>query len=190
MTRQKKSRNPGVAPNKSAKDADKKKLLETSDKKPKKHSGKKAGNRQQEARKKPKTLGAAVSTQDPRIGSKKPIDLGVKVTKPNLSPTNKKQVERPLAAIKIIDNSDDLAQQLDDIENDSVLQKIINKQDAEQPLTETEVDYFNDKMEQHRLLSEKLGLDDDDNEEDINSAEENDDALWDKLDNNNLSEFD
>ena len=79
------------------------KLDKAQNKKPKKKTGKPAGTRQQEAMKKAKPKASNQATKDPRIGSKKPIDLGIKVTSP--SPKKKVKTAQAIAPIKVIDES-------------------------------------------------------------------------------------
>ncbi|WP_206482967.1 Der GTPase-activating protein YihI [Thalassotalea sp. G2M2-11] len=187
MTRKKKSRKPGVAPV-SAKKDDKTSI--SHDKKPKKHKGKKSGSRQLEASNKKQTSDTSASKKDPRIGSQKPIVL-TKATQPqNKSVKAAKTPENKVAPIKVVDNSEALKQELYAIEDDQQLQSIIAKQEQEIALTEQEVDYFNEKMDRHQWLTTQLGWDE---EEDITEAapksDTDEDALWDKLDNNHLTDY-
>ncbi|WP_448565039.1 Der GTPase-activating protein YihI [Thalassotalea ganghwensis] len=190
MTRKKKSRKPGLAPLSASKDD--KKIANVADKKPKKHKGKVSGNRQKEALKTNKNQPSAKTNKDPRIGSKKPIVLGneLNTTKAKTkTPAKKKVEEKPLAAIRVVDNQNELHQELEAIENDSKLQEILSKQEDDIILTEDEVDYFNEKMERHQAISEQLGLD----QEEALDVEQSDaldeEALWDKLDKTNLSDY-
>ena len=65
------------------------------------------------------------------------------------------------------------------------------KQEDDIALTEQEVDYYNEKMERHQVLSAELGLDDADEESESYEPNSNDseDDLWDKLDRPNFSDF-
>ena len=187
MARTKKSRKPGSAP--TAKPKLSKVELANVEKRVRKKVGKKPGNRQQEAR---PIIGAGQNdkqNKDPRIGSKKPIDLGgtVKITvpKPN-KPIKTKQ--DPIAAIRRV--ADDLAhveltlaQQLANIEADEPLQVILNKQEEALELTQEEVNYFNDMMERHQQISAQL---DDEEEDTSQGGATSEEDLWDKLDNSSL----
>jgi len=192
MTRKKKSRKPGVAPVSASKD-DKKKALLTTDKKPKKHKGKKSGNRQQEAVKKTKQTNVTSVKKDARIGSKKPIELKKLVTEPAKQTKTSSTKPSSIAAVHIIEsdtieNKEALEQEIFAIEDDNTLQAIIDKQEQELPLTESEVDYFNEKMDRHQELKEQLGWNDEEATE-IEPKDTDEDALWDKLDSTDFSEF-
>ena len=82
-------------------------------------------------------------------------------------------------------------QELDAIEQDETLQSILAKQEDDIALTEQEVDYYNDKMERHQVLSAELGLDEDDDasDSDESNSSDSEDDLWDKLDRPNFSNF-
>jgi len=193
MSRSKKSRKAGIGSNGIVKDENKKeKEIAPHSKKPKNKSGKQAGNRQQEAFNSGKQQVQKTNT-DPRIGSKKPIDLGVPA-KETTQPFKAKDKSKasPIAAIRVIEPEQSLEDELYAIEDDNQLQAIISKQDEDIELSEVEVNYFNEKMERHQELRELLGLSDEDDEELENtdknkSNSEND--LWDKLDNNDLSDY-
>ena len=201
MTRSKKSRKPGVGSSGAVKD-DNKKTLVSKDKKPKKRTGKKPGNRQQEALKKSKNKQIPVGNKDPRIGSKKPIVLGAASSANSAKASQgqktavKKQPETAIAGIRVLATSTPneqqiLQQELMAIEQDEQLQNIIEKQEAGLELSPAEVDFYNDKLARHQEISDLLGEQDEQLAEpsDANSSNELlDDDLWDKLDND-LSEF-
>ncbi|SEL49736.1 hypothetical protein SAMN05216262_11253 [Colwellia chukchiensis] len=193
MSRTKKSRKPGTGSIGMLKD-DKKKLAQPAPRKAKKKKGKEAGNRQKEAQQKSDKNTHASANKDPRIGNKTPIDLG----KPSRTPSNTKtdkskektQANSPIAAIRTAEPVASLAEQLRAIEQDSKLLEIIEKQDTNTALTSIEVDYFNDLMTQHEKLSQLLGLDDENDAEAADMHQPtSEDALWDKLDQSDLSKF-
>lgn len=197
MSRTKKSRKPGSAP--TAKPKLSKAELANVEKRVRKKTGKKPGNRQQEARQVSGDKQNTNQKKDPRIGSKKPIDLGVasSSTKTQTSTTKQKKSTKtgvdPIAAIRRVDSSGgalSLAQQLANIEADERLQIILEKQEEELPLTQDEVNYFNDMMERHQQISDQLG-DDEDNDagEELQTNQRNkfsEDDLWDKLDSSSV----
>lgn len=190
MSRTKKSRKPGGAP--TAKPKLSKVELAKVEQRVRKKTGKKPGNRQQEALLDKSSDQNTNKNQDPRIGSKKLIDLGggVKLTKPAAKAIKPKQ--SPLAAIRPVNVSNDsteltLAQELANIEADEKLQVILGKQEDEISLTKEEVDYFNNLMDRHQQISDQLGNDEE--EEEINRPKvKSEDDLWDKLDNSSLSD--
>ncbi len=184
MSRTKKSRKPGSAP--TAKPKLSKVELANVEKRVRKKTGKKPGNRQQEAQPIKDFAKNANQAKDPRIGSKKPIDLGGTV-KPT-QPKSNKPKQDPIAAIRTVgnDNADvevSLAQELANIEADERLQAILAKQDDELALTEQEVDYFNEMMERHQLLTEQLDGENEESADTASSSKNSEDDLWDKLDN-------
>ena len=196
MSRSKKSRKPGrgsigILKDDKKKD-DKKKELVRTDKKPKKQTGNKPGNRQEEAKKNDSGQQGNTGNRDPRIGSKTPIVLGKAPATPM---TKKAKVKRaPIAAIRDVNPEKELEQKLEQeiyaIEEDQQLQSILAKQEDDIALTESEVDYFNEKMERHQEIREALGWDDDEEEESApTKAASSEDELWDKFDNSDLSEF-
>ena len=197
MTRSRKSRKPGVGSIGLPKD-DKKKSIVVSDKKPKKKTGKKPGNRQQEATNQQKNNTDSLNKKDPRIGSKKAIDLGLPKTKQPAKSKSLKNKPSPIAAICEVEqptlDQSALEQEIYAIEDDQTLQSILEKQESDTGLTKDEVDYFNKKMTRHQQLREQLGWSDDE-EDNVDESESSqtqpsdEDDLWDKLDNNDFSEF-
>ncbi|SET22006.1 Der GTPase-activating protein YihI [Thalassotalea agarivorans] len=182
MTRKKKSRKPGAGSSGVVK-ASTLDVRITKDKKPKKKTGKPAGTRQLEGQQKAKPTQTAQGNKDARVGSKKPIDLGI----PNVqvkAPKKAKQVDSPIAKIKVVDTGPSIQAQLDAIEQDPRLLDILDKQEQDISLSEQEVDLYNELMEQHEQLSAQLTP-----EEDAQDTELSEDDLWDKLDNDDLSRF-
>jgi ribosome assembly protein YihI (activator of Der GTPase) len=195
MSRSKKSRKPGTGSIGIVKDEKKKeKEVATHSRKPKNKSGKQPGNRQQEAFNSGDKPSAQTLNKDPRIGSKKLIDLGAPTKKPPQQFKAKSKVKAdtsPIAAIRVIEPETPLEDELYAIEDDAQLQVILNKQDDDIELTEVEINYFNEKMARHQTLRELLGLSDEDDEDDDNKATKSnsEDDLWDKLDNSDLSDY-
>jgi len=186
MSRSKKSRKPGSAPRAQPKLS--KVELANVEKRVRKKTGKKPGNRQQEAMTEKKTDQQSSENKDPRIGSKKPIELGGAVTQAKIKPVKApKSKQAPIAAIRVVNSEEtqSVEQELANIEADERLQAILAKQEAEIALTEEEVDYFNELMERHQQLTEQIA---EDEQPEISSTNGADSAeeLWDKLDNSSL----
>lgn len=194
MSRTKKSRKPGGAPTAKAKLS--KVELAKVEKRVRKKTGKKPGNRQQEA----KSVTAADQSnnlkKDPRIGSKKPIELGGSNNRTQNSSSDHKITNsiknnpEPIAALRSVnqaevDQSISLSQALANIESDEQLQIIIEKQEEGIALTEDEVEYFNTMMEQHEKISEQLG---DEVQKPTSVSSSSEDDLWDKLDNSSFTD--
>lgn len=188
MSRTKKSRKPGGAP--TAKPKLSKVELAKVEQRVRKKTGKKPGNRQQEGQLDNRAEQKTNQNKDPRVGSKKPIDLGgsVKIAQKPASNKAKKSSQDPIAAIRVVNKAQvglSLAQELANIEADERLQVILAKQEDELELTEEEVNYFNNLMERHQEISAQL---DDPEEETIQSKVKSEDDLWDKLDNSSFSD--
>lgn len=199
MSRSKKSRKPGGAP--TAKPKLSKQELAKVEKRTRKTTGKVAGNRQKEALQEKTNGQQQGAKKDPRLGNKTPIALGNIVEKAEKSKQVKaqknSQAPAAIASIRYVENAEQelpvnnalsAGQQLDAIEQDETLQSILAKQEDDIALTEQEVNYYNDMMERHQALSTELGLEDDEPSDETtdNGSEE---ELWDKLDNNDLSDF-
>lgn len=194
MSRKKKSRKPGIAPI-SANTEDRKKAKEPSEKRVKKKHGKAPGNRQKEAAPKKDQQAQSTQVKDPRLGSKKPILL-TKAQPINAKPVEQKKPKpSPIAAIRKVDSSNADKEELLAIESDPQILAILEKQEEDIALTESEIDYFNEKMDRHHILREKLGISDDDEEDEHTENKQSkrsatdEDALWDKLDNTDFSDF-
>lgn len=213
MSRSKKSRKPGGAP--TAKPKLSKQELEKVEKRIRKSTGKVAGNRQKEAMPVQADSNNNNANKDPRLGNKTPIVLGKLITKEEKAKAEKlkqskaKQNSEKLAAIasvRFVENNDveppltqDISsnqaltpeQELDAIEQDEMLQSILAKQEDDVALTEQDVNYYNDMMERHQVLSAELGLDEEDDSIDSDEASHSDseDDLWDKLDRPGFSDF-
>ena len=201
MSRSKKSRKPGGAP--TAKPKLSKQELANVEKRTRKTTGKVAGNRQKEAMPEQTDSNQQGANKDPRLGNKTPIVLGKIITKAEKAKQAKakqaSQKSAPIASIRFVEDTVventvvELSpeQELDAIEQDETLQSILAKQEDDIALTEQEVDYYNDKMERHQVLSAELGLDEDDDasDSDESNSSDSEENLWDKLDRPNFSNF-
>jgi ribosome assembly protein YihI (activator of Der GTPase) len=194
MARTKKSRKPGGAP--TAKPKLSKVELASVEKRLRKKNGNKPGNRQQEAMLTKNPDQQSDKHKDPRIGNKTPIDLGGSAVQEKKKPAKVvKTKQDPIAAIRLVNAEQeqsaaeeivDIAQELENIEADERLQTILAKQEQELSLTEEDVDYFNELMDRHQQLSEKLDEDEEPEDEATNIGALSEEDLWDKLDNSSL----
>jgi len=188
MTRSRKSRKPGVGSSGAPKPKLDKATLAQVEKRLKKKNGKVAGNRQLEASQDKKPTAENKQNKDPRLGNKTPIVL----TKSSAQPVAKTKPakQKPIAEVRAVEPSQAQTQQqrLINIEQDEKLLAIVAKQDEEQPLTDTEIDYFNNLMDEHARLSDALGLTEED-EEPTKKGAFSEDELWDKLDSSDFSAF-
>jgi hypothetical protein len=191
MSRIKKSRKPKAARIATPAKTESKKIVLTHDRKPKKHTGQKPGNRQQEGLVKSRAEQPA-QAKDPRVGSKKPIDLGKPVAIKNQATDKpRKSKPTPIAKVTKVDNLAQYEAELEALESDERLLAIVAKQEDDIELTEVEIDYFNEKMDRHQQLQTLLGIEEenDELESSLNSDDDSDDSLWQRFDNNDLSKF-
>ena len=106
-----------------------------------------------------------------------------------------KTKQDPIAAIRVVNAEaeqdsvqelEPLAQELENIEADERLQTILAKQEEALALTEQEVDYFNQMMDRHQKLTEKLAENEQPENELSSGNASSEEDLWDKLDNSSL----
>ncbi|MGJ8694445.1 MAG: Der GTPase-activating protein YihI [Thalassotalea sp.] len=189
MTRSKKSRKPGVGSS-GARKSDDEKLISLKDKRIRKKNGNSPGTRQTIANQNKQSTDST-QAKDPRLGSKKLIDLGKPVDKVALKKPKVAAVAE-IAKVRPVNQEPDLYQELQAIEDDALLQEILQKQDAEQELTEAEVDHFNTLMERHEVIRDKLGLTDEDEEDEIVDKKQSlsEDDLWEKFNSTEFNEKD
>jgi len=196
MSRSKKSRKPGGAP--TAKPKLSKQELANVEKRIRKTTGKVAGNRQKEAVQNQADNKQQGGNKDPRLGNKTPIVLGNVVAKQDKSTQVKtkqnSEKSSAIASVRFVENTVvelSAEQEIDAIEQDELLQNILAKQEDDIALTEEEVDYYNEKMERHQVLSAELGLDegDDNSDSDESTSSDSEDELWSKLDRPDFSDF-
>ena len=196
ISRSKKSRKPGGAP--TAKPKLSKQELATVEKRIRKSTGKVAGNRQKEAMQDQADNKQQSGNKDPRLGNKTPIVLGKVVAKQDkpkqLKTKQNSDKSSAIASVRFVEDTVvelSAEQEIDAIEQDELLQNILAKQEDDIELTEQEVDYYNEKMERHQVLSAELGLDEDEdtNDNDLSTGSDSEDELWDKLDRLDFSDF-
>lgn len=118
--------------------------------KPKKTKGNVAGSRQTVAEQ--TTTQGQKQKRDPRIGSKKPIDLKRHLSKELPKATAKPKFKTP-------------RQELNAIEDDQKLQDLLDKQETK-ALTKTESDYVTAQLARHKVLCDLLGISLEENVED------------------------
>ncbi|MER2491141.1 Der GTPase-activating protein YihI [Catenovulum sediminis] len=120
------------------------------------------------------TAEQSTTQKDPRLGSKKPIDLSatdkpkteIKDVSPQIKITKNKPQE---------DQSDNWWTELEEIEQNDELQALLNRLDQGEDLTAHELAFFNKKMARHAWLAEKLGIEEIDEDEALLDAFENSD---------------
>lgn len=115
---------------------------------PKKHTGKPAGSRHNEAL--VKDTPGSKQNKDPRLGSKKAVPLTVEA-----------KLEKPKATIKALSP----AQELQSIEDDTRLSQLLDRLDKGESLSRNDKLYTKIKLARHQELCDLLGIVDDDTED-------------------------
>lgn len=152
----------------------------------KKRKGLSSGSRTAEVQDKKKGNGGARKNQDPRVGSKKPIQLvaaptpvaqpaPVKVKKP------KPVVVEPVAPVMTFE------QELDLLENDARLSALLVRLDNDEVLSQDDQDYVDERVERHQFLLAELGYDEEDFDDDEYDEDEWDEDMMAQLDAQSLA---
>ncbi|WP_371375248.1 Der GTPase-activating protein YihI [Thalassotalea aquiviva] len=154
-----------------------------------KSTGNKAGSRQQVVQSKTDQNQSSQS-KDPRIGSKKPIDLGVQtiVEKPKNQSSKVQTKQSSVAKVYVQDNTEALEQELLAIENNMELHALSERSEAGEELTNDEKDYLESNLARYQQLLAQLNLEQDD-DEDTDTDVDSEDDMWDKLDSYNFDDY-
>ncbi|MCF6438513.1 GTPase-activating protein [Pseudoalteromonas luteoviolacea] len=136
----------------------------------KKNKGNKAGSRNaQEAKIEVKSQ---TGTQtDPRAGSKKKIALTPEVQTPKAEPQMKRHLTPQATLSKANEPELTLEQELQQLENDERLMKLLERHERGELLTGKDAKFFNRAIARHQELCEILGIDDEFEEEDMIEAD-------------------
>lgn len=186
MTRQRKSRKPGALGAKSQpKNLREHKGADTAPKPPK-SKGKPPGNRHSIETEKPKSSGGSAQERDPRVGSKRKIELQVpseKTVKSKPPVAAKVTAKAPTAAPAAKVDPENISQAEDEfarLENDPRLQDLLAQMDAGDDISKQDSAWVEAQLDRYRQLADELGIDVDEVED-----EEDDDDLepWKKFDN-------
>ncbi len=125
-------------------------------KRQKKHRGHSAGSRANGGSQAQGGKGSA-QPKDPRIGSKKPVALGVTETPAAKPKQHKPKSEKPMLTPQA---------ELDMLENDERLDALLERLEEGEKLTAEEQTWVNAKLDRIDALMEELGIAYDDDEED------------------------
>ncbi|MGI8474172.1 Der GTPase-activating protein YihI [Pectobacterium sp. PL64] len=134
-------------------------------KKDKKHRGNASGSRTQEKASNDQRSGQRKAV-DPRIGSKKPVQLGVldsAVAKPKPKSKPSEPVEKVVAAKPTMS----LEEELEMLENDARLDALLDRLDSGETLSAKDQSWVDETLDRIDILMEELGIElgDDDEEE-------------------------
>lgn len=130
-------------------------------KRQKKHSGHSAGSRATGGAQE-KGAKSTGQPKDPRIGSKKPIALGVTDVAP-VKKQHKPKSEKPMLTPQA---------ELDLLENDERLDALLERIEEGETLSAEEQTWVNDKLDRIDALMEELGISYDDDEEDEDKGDD------------------
>jgi ribosome assembly protein YihI (activator of Der GTPase) len=126
------------------------KAVREQEKRIRKPKGKPAGSRHNDVSAK-KENNHGKSAKDPRIGSKKPVQLIAD------SKTKKAEPKKRYATPQ---------KELEAIEADQKLMDLLDRQDNDETLTYEERDYVNTKLDRHKVLCDLLGISEDSENDD------------------------
>ncbi|KFF70197.1 Der GTPase-activating protein YihI [Pectobacterium brasiliense] len=134
-------------------------------KKDKKHRGNASGSRTQEKASNDQRSGQRKAV-DPRIGSKKPVQLGVldsAVAKPKPKSKPSEPVEKVVAAKPTMSPEEELEM----LENDARLDALLDRLDSGETLSAKDQSWVDETLDRIDILMEELGIElgDDDEEE-------------------------
>ncbi|AOR63178.1 Der GTPase-activating protein YihI [Pectobacterium wasabiae] len=135
-------------------------------KRDKKRRGHAAGSRTQEKSSTDQNSGQR-KVADPRIGSKKPVQLGVldsAIAKPKSKPKSSEPVEKVVAAKPTMSPEEELTM----LENDTRLDALLDRLDSGETLSAKDQSWVDETLDRIDILMEELGIelgDDDDEEE-------------------------
>ncbi len=158
MSRKKKSRKiPSNGPVRLSKD----KLQEMralKEQRVKKYKGAKPGSRNALDALQPETKSNNSQNKDKRVGSKKPVPLVAKAPEPVVE---LKRNLKPQAELKKVSEPElTPEQELEALENDERLLKLVERHEQGEMLTGKDAKYFNSRIDRHQVLCELLGIED------------------------------
>ena len=178
MTRQKKNRKPGILGVKSQ-PKDLREQRTGTAKKAQKTKGKPAGNRHNIEAEVPKNAGQTEGHKDPRVGSKRKVDLQMPESKPaETRPIVSKATAKAPAAEPVPVSQSvtiDMAQAEDEfakLENDPRLQDLLAQLDAGDALSAEDSRWVETQLDRYRQLANELGIDMDELDEDTEDEDE------------------
>ncbi|QBY04450.1 hypothetical protein E2K93_08625 [Thalassotalea sp. HSM 43] len=195
MARSKKSRKEGALmkklnlkrPEKAEKEQRKRKM-----------TGNKAGTRQNVAKNNTEAT-VDSSNKDPRLGSKKAIDLGIKVK--SEKPQAKKAAVAPIAPVRVVDDapqSNDVAtseavmqayeQELHNLENNEQLMLISALVESGEDISPEQMDMLDKAQSRYQELMDLLGYEQPEQDDEL-ADDDDDEALWDRLDDSDFSDY-
>jgi ribosome assembly protein YihI (activator of Der GTPase) len=98
-------------------------------------------------------------SRDKRVGSKKPVPLIANVVEPKVE--MKRNLRPAVELKKVMQPEQTPEQELEALENDERLLKLVERHEAGDLLTGKDAKYFNSRIDRHQALCELLGIEDD-----------------------------
>ncbi|WP_282130252.1 Der GTPase-activating protein YihI [Pseudoalteromonas aliena] len=102
-------------------------------------------------------------SRDKRIGSKKPVPLVATAVEPKVE--MKRNLKPTIELKKVVQPEFTPEQELEALENDVRLLKLVERHEGGELLTGKDAKYFNSRIARHQVLCELLGLEDEDEPE-------------------------
>ncbi|AOT06651.1 Der GTPase-activating protein YihI [Pseudoalteromonas luteoviolacea] len=170
MTRKKKSRKLGENGTPRLSKEKLRELRALKEQRTKKNKGNKAGTRNAQEAKIEATSQSGVK-KDPRAGSKKKIALTPEAQTPKAEPQMKRHLTPQAMLTKANEPELTLEQELQQLENDERLMKLLERHERGELLTGKDAKFFNRAIARHQELCEILGIDDEFEEEDMIDAD-------------------
>jgi ribosome assembly protein YihI (activator of Der GTPase) len=126
-------------------------------------------------------------SRDKRIGSKKPVPLIATAAEPKVE--MKRNLKPTIELKKVIEPEFTPEQELEALENDERLLKLVERHEEGEMLTGKDAKYFNSRIARHQVLCELLGLEDEDEPEleDDFDDEDNSNSDFDQYLSNDLA---
>ncbi|GAA58351.1 Der GTPase-activating protein YihI [Pseudoalteromonas sp. BSi20652] len=126
-------------------------------------------------------------SRDKRIGSKKPVPLIATAAEPKVE--MKRNLKPTIELKKVVQPEFTPEQELEALENDVRLLKLVERHEGGELLTGKDAKYFNSRIARHQVLCELLGLEDEDEPEieDDFSDEDNSNSDFDQYLSNDLA---
>jgi ribosome assembly protein YihI (activator of Der GTPase) len=140
-----------------------------------------SGSRTTESENEKKRTGGSRKSGDPRVGSKRPIQL-VATPTPVVQPAIVKVKQPKSVKVESVKPALSYEQELDKLENDARLSALLVRLDNDEVLNAEDQDYVDERVERHEFLLAELGYADDDDFDDDYDEDEWDEEMIAKLD--------
>jgi len=124
-------------------------------------------------------------SRDKRIGSKKPVSLVPVAAEPKVE--MKRNLKPVVELKKVVQPELTPEQELEELENDVRLLKLVERHEGGEMLTGKDAKYFNSRIARHQVLCKLLGLEDEDEFDDEDDFGEESNSDFDQYLSNDLA---